>query len=176
MLQARSVLTQAIALAPRESGARALMIAQILGEQGRLDEARDLAAEGVSAGADPYEMDLAVAEAARLSDDPVTEVRALQDAIARRGHDVRAHYRLGLAYYRAARYPRAILALESATRVSHEHAPAWFYLGVSAEREYDFRLAEKAFARAVDLAPENPMYRTHRNRFVDRLQSGLALK
>jgi tetratricopeptide (TPR) repeat protein len=116
-------------------------------------------------------MDLAMAEAARLAGDPPLEIENLQRASAIRPRDVRAHYRLGLAYYRLRDYDRAAPALQTATRVSRDYAPAWYYLALAAERDYNFTLAAQAFAEATRLDPKNANFRKQQQRFTARFEN-----
>ena len=169
---AESRLRRAIAAAPSEGGARGLLIASILGPRGDLEMAEVQAKEAVSAGADAYEMDLALAEAGRAAGQPEFEISVLKRGTGRRPADLRGHYRLGRAYFRLGDYARAASAFEAASRVSPEYAPAWYYLAVAAERGYRFELAGRAFERAVAEAPSNAKYREQQKRFTARLENG----
>ena len=164
-------LRQSIVLAPAESGARGILMARVFGPRGDLQSARAARKEALAAGADPYEIDLALAEAARFAKDSAFEIDTLRKAAALRPDDVRGHYRLGLAHFRLQEYPRASQAFQAATRASSGYAPAWYYLGLTAERNYDFALAAKAFAEATRLDPQNSAFRKHQQRFTTRFEN-----
>lgn len=165
-------LRRAIAAAPGDTAARSLLIAGVLGPRENLEQAQAEAAEGVAAGADAYELDLALAEAGRSAGHPEFEISVLKRGVDRRPGDVRGHYRLGLAHFRQENYAAAVSALGAATRVSPDHAPAWYYLAIAAERGYQFELAGQAFDRAVSEAPFNASYREQQKRFAARLEEG----
>lgn len=168
---AEALLRESITLAPGDAHARSILISRVLGERGDLEAARREREAGFEAGADPYEMDLAFAEAARRSGDPAIEIENLKRATANRPRDVRGHYRLGLAHYRLGAYDLSSLALQRATRAAPDYAPAWYYLARAAERNYDFALATKAYAEARKLDPTNANFRQEQERFSQRLET-----
>ncbi|MEO2166934.1 MAG: tetratricopeptide repeat protein, partial [bacterium] len=169
---AEAYFRRAIDLAPADASARGLLIARVHGVRGELDYAAQQSEEGIRAGADAYEMDLALAEAGRQAGDTDLEIATLKRGIARQPADVRAHYRLGLAWFRRGDYNLAVPALEAASRVSPDYAPAWYYLAIAAERGYNFDLAGRAFERATAAAPANTHFRKQQQRFAARLENG----
>lgn len=169
--QAEALLRQSIELDPSAWGSRAILVAQILGRRADLKEAQRQVEAGIAAGADPYELELALAEAGRIAGNTAFERASLKTASRRRPSDVRGHYRLGLSWYREGRWDAAAQSFAAATRVSGDYAPAWFYLGLASEQAYRFEDAKQAFTKAAAYAPSNPRYREHRDRFTARLDA-----
>lgn len=170
--EAEAVLRRAIDVAPKETGPRTVLIGQVLGRRGDIGAARREVEAGQDAGADSYELRLALGDAARFAEEFELERAVLLEATRRRPGDVRAHYRLGMSWYRDKHWAKAAQSLEDATRAEGDYAPAWFYLALASERAYEFHAAARAFARAVDAAPENVHYREQRERFAARLEAG----
>lgn len=170
--EAEETLRRSIALAPGAESPRVVLIRNVFGPRRDLDAARAAAEDAIAAGADRYEIRLALAEAARLAEAPMVERALLTQAVEERPGDPRGHYQLGLAEYRQQRYERSMLALESATRLSPDHAGAWFYLGLAAERAYRFDVAGGAFETATRLDPVHAGYRRNQIRFQRRLANG----
>ncbi len=170
--EAEVLLRRSIEVDPAAFGPRSVLIAQVLGRRADIHTARREVVEGTAAGADAYELELAFGEAAFRAEDVDLERSVLESAVRRRPGDERAHYRLGLSWYREKQWTRAARSLEVATRLGGGTAPAWFYLALALERGGEFHAAARAFARAVAAAPENLHYREQRERFVARLEAG----
>lgn len=168
---AERALRRAIALDPADPRPVAALLTRVLGPAGSLDEAAALGRRAVAAGADPYEIELALAEAARRAGDTAAERRALARATARRPGDARAYLALGLSHVRASEWAPASAAFERAVEADPGRASAWYQLGVCEERLYHFDRARRAFEASVREAPDDEDYRRNLERFVARIQA-----
>jgi tetratricopeptide (TPR) repeat protein len=132
----------------------------VLGPQRQLKTAKNLVMQGVQAGADAPALYDALAGAADAAGDSELTESALRSSIEA-GPTLNRLLRLGGFYVSQTKYARAALTYRRATEIDPQSAEAYFYLGVAEERDYSFSDAERDFAHAVRLAPDNVNYRTH---------------
>jgi len=131
----------------------------VLGPQRQLKTAKNVVMQGVQAGADAPMLYDALAGAADADGDSELTESALRSSIEA-GPTLNRLLRLGGFYVSQTKYARAALTYRRATEIDPQSAEAFFYLGVAEERDYAFTDAERDFARAVRLAPENVSYRS----------------
>ena len=165
---AEVLLRESIALAPEEAAARSILIAHVMGRRGDLDGASLAYEEGLAADVDPYEMDLAFAEAARAGGNVDREILLLDLAVSRNRFDLRAGYRRGLVSLRRGNYPLAAKHFERAIQISPGFAPAWYYLGRANDLAYNFDAARDAYQNAVRLDPDRAAYASRLRQFIER--------
>jgi TolB-like protein len=87
--------------------------------------------------------------ALRLSDVTPETIPSLESAQAQRPGDATAMTRLGVAYFRAERYPDARGLLDSVSARDPQNGIAAIYLGMTAEAEGDFVAARNAYQRYI---------------------------
>jgi tetratricopeptide (TPR) repeat protein len=155
---AEGALRRAIATAPDDPKPYAELMRTVLGPQMNLRAAWQLVDEGVANGVDPYALNLALARLARSLNDHETAESAYLKALKYQP-SFQATLELGQLYIDETRFPRAVLTLDQATDLNPQSAPAFFSLGQAEEGNYDYSAAEKAYARATQLEPENRFYR-----------------
>jgi O-antigen ligase/tetratricopeptide (TPR) repeat protein len=155
---AEGALRRAIAIAPDDPKPYAELMRAVLGPQMNLRAAWRLVDEGVANGVDPYQLNLALARLARSLNDHETAESAYLKALKYQP-SFEATLELGQLYIDETRFPRAVLTLDQATDLNPQSAPAFFSLGQAEEGNYDYSAAEKAYARATQLDPENRFYR-----------------
>ncbi|MBV8451489.1 MAG: O-antigen ligase family protein [Deltaproteobacteria bacterium] len=76
---------------------------------------------------------------------------------------------LGTIYLAESRYVDAAALLRQLCALQPDAADAFFSLGAAEERNYQYFAAEKAFQRAIALAPNNQDYMEHYNQFESNL-------
>jgi tetratricopeptide (TPR) repeat protein len=167
--QAETLLRQAAAAVPQEAAPYHYLATWILAPQGNFAAAKLVIAEGIKKGADPFSLSLSLAEAAQQTGDPEEARIALLRAVALRPSSFDAHFRLGLLYLREGKADRAVLALRKAADLNPQSAEAFYQLGIAEERRYQFFAAEKAYGRAMALAPDNVGLREHYEAFLRKM-------
>src|SRR5262249_50695188 len=90
---------------------------------------------------------------------------AVQKALALRQFSFEANFHLGLLYLQEKNFDRAALWLRKAISLRPGDASAFYYLGVAEEGRYRFFDAQRAYAQAVELAPDNMNFRAHYQTF-----------
>ncbi len=154
---AEGSLRRAIATTPDDPKPYAELMRTVLGPQMNLRAAWQLVDEGIANGVDPYALNLALAQLARSLNDHETAESAYLKAL-KYHPSFQATLELGQLYIEETRFPRAVLTLDQATDLNPQSAPAFFSLGQAEEGNYDYSAAEKAYARATQLDPENRFY------------------
>lgn len=163
--RAEALFRQAAQLAPQDPRAYQYLAVQVFAPQGDVASAKTVVAEGIHNGADRLTLFLSLAEAAQKAGDRKEAKEALQKALALRQSSFEANYRLGLLYLREKDFNRATLLLRKAAHLRPDSASAFFNLGLAEEGRYQFFDAQKAYARAVELAPNNMSFRVRYQTF-----------
>jgi tetratricopeptide (TPR) repeat protein len=153
--KAEELLRQIIAVTPTDSQPYQYLATHVFAPQRKIDLARAAIAEGIRQGADPYALSFALAEAAQIAGAKEEVQAALLQALAFRPSSFDVHLRLGLFYVQEQNFDRAALSFRKALDLDPRSSAAFYYLGVAEEGRYQFFAAEKAYARAVELAPGN---------------------
>ncbi|HZP45735.1 MAG TPA: O-antigen ligase family protein [Candidatus Binataceae bacterium] len=148
---AQRALQRAIALAPADSRPYVELARAVDGPAGRLNELRATLAQGQRAGADPYALDLALADGAAVAGDRAIEESALREALTYRPSFALA-MRLGDLYMAEGNFARAAAVFDDAAALENR-AEAYLALGAAEEAQFDYVAAERAYARARALAP-----------------------
>jgi Tfp pilus assembly protein PilF len=75
-------------------------------------------------------------------------------------------------YLQERNFDRAALSLRKAADVDPSSATAFYYLGLAEEARYQFFAAEKAYARAITLAPDDADLQRHYEAFLRKVAEG----
>ena len=129
--------------------------------------------EAAKAGNDPYDLDLALADAAEEAHDADAQENALKDAAAERPQGIEVLLALGEFYLKQSNYDRAVLILQQATD-TEPSARAWFDLGRAQEGAFNYYEAEKAYAQAVTFDPNNRSISNYYAEFKHRMAKAEA--
>jgi len=100
----------------------------------------------------------------RVSDITPQSIPALEQARASRPGDVVTLGRLGVAYFKAERFPDARQALDSAVARDPRNSVAAIYLGMATEALGDFPAARRAYESTIATARSGGMRETARRR------------
>ncbi len=140
----------------------------VCGPEADMALARATVESGIANGVDPGELYSSLAAAAERAGD-----RALaRDAMAklvRYAPTFHNTMRLGLWYLQAGQPERATETLERAVRLNPHSPEAYYFLALARERNYDYPAADRAYARAVKLAPQNLQFRRDYDAFRKRI-------
>jgi O-antigen ligase/tetratricopeptide (TPR) repeat protein len=153
--KAETLLRQAATISPQDPRPYQYLAVQVFAPRGDVASAKAVIAEGIKNRADTLSLFLSLAEAAQKAGDRKEAKTALQKALALRRFSFEAHFRLGLVYLQEKNFDRAALWLHKATTLRSDDASAFYYLGVAEEKRYQFFEAQRAYARAVELDPDN---------------------
>ena len=152
------MLREASKIDPTDPGPYIELVKSIFRRAGDVSAAKTVVDEGIRRGADPYPLEVALAEAAEKAGDHEAAEQALEQAL---------HYaptfdvtmRLANLYLSQSRFERAVLTLQRATEMNPGSAEAFYELGHAQEGSYDYFAAGKAYAHATELAPGSDSYR-----------------
>ncbi len=111
------------------------------------------AAENAASASDGEQLIIA-ALVAGSENDQAAQLAALTDLVAAYPQDERAHMQLGIYYFGLQDYAAAVEHLDHAAAISPEFAGAQNMLGYSHRGLEDFESARAAFARYVELLPD----------------------
>lgn len=129
--------------------------------------------DGIRSGADPFELNVALAHAAEDRDDQSTAAAALERALQYRSSYSQI-MELGALYMAQRRYDRAALTYRQAVELQPDSAPTFQALGQAEEAAYDYTGAAKDYQRAAELAPGNREYRQNYLEFQRRTAKSAA--
>ena len=106
-------------------------------------------------GDDPYPLYIELAGSARQAGDREQELAALLAALELRPRSPDILSRLANVYIEQRNFDRAALYLNRIASINPNSADVYYQLAVAEEGRYRFADADKAYARAVELAPNN---------------------
>jgi O-antigen ligase/tetratricopeptide (TPR) repeat protein len=146
------------------------LVRRVYGPDRDMQSAKAAMEEAAKAGTgnDPYDLDLALAQAAQAAQDPEAQESALKEAQAERPEGSEVLLALGEFYLNQSRYDHAALILQRAADVEPS-ALVWFNLGRAQEGAYDYSDAEKAYAQAAALDPKNRNFTSYYVGFKRRM-------
>jgi O-antigen ligase/Tfp pilus assembly protein PilF len=147
------VLRQAAALCPDDPRSYRA-VAAYYGAHGDLVRARAAVRSGIAAGADPVELNIALAGAAFKAGDRGLALTSLDRAMDAGPVGFDANLQIGVMYLDCESFTRAILPLKAAVAADPEAADGYYYLAGAEQNSYDFAAAAAAFKKAMDIAPE----------------------
>jgi tetratricopeptide (TPR) repeat protein len=106
-------------------------------------------------GQDPFPLYLLLADAARIAGDRDEEKIALLAAVDLRPRSSDTLLRLANTYMQENNFDRAASYYRTIANINPNSADAFYQLAVAEEGRYGFAAAEQAYARALELAPDN---------------------
>ncbi len=165
--KAEATLNEAMQVDPTDARPYAVMVRSVYGPTHRLEQARSVVATGIKNGADPYALNVGLADGAEAGGDQAASAAALEDALRYRA-SFDTIIRLGTIYLETKRFARATTTFGRATELRPSSAEAWFDLGQSYEADYDYASAGKAYHQAQLLAPQNHNYQSVYTSFEER--------
>jgi O-antigen ligase/tetratricopeptide (TPR) repeat protein len=154
MLSAEVFLRAAMEQVPGDPAPYVALAKSVYGPDRDMQSAKAALDEAAKAGNDPYDLDLALAEAAEQAHDADAQENALKDAVAERPQGSEVLLALGEFYLKQSNYDRAALVLQQAAD-GEPSARAWFDVGQAQEGAFNYYEAEKAYAQAVTLDPND---------------------
>ncbi|HJU12515.1 MAG TPA: O-antigen ligase family protein, partial [Candidatus Binataceae bacterium] len=162
------VLSKAFRLAPLDSRSYAELAESIYAPQGRVSAATRIINQGISAGADPYALEMALAKAAEMTGNHVLAEDSLQRAV---DYDptFEALLELGRVCLAEGRLSHAIATLQRASELNPQSTEALSWLGNAYEASFDYYHAEWAFGQATLLAPADSSLREKYQEFRRRI-------
>jgi O-antigen ligase/tetratricopeptide (TPR) repeat protein len=156
--KAEQTLRTAIALAPHDQGPYQQLVSHLLETARDRGAAEAVVAGGIARGVDPFALWLSFSDAARSAGYAAESKEALARALGARPESYEAHVRLGHLYLQERNFDRAALVWRKATALDPSAASAFFHLGVAERGRYRFFEAERAFAHALALQPDDPTF------------------
>jgi O-antigen ligase/Flp pilus assembly protein TadD len=165
---AEAFFRAAMEQAPGDPAPYVALLETVYGPNRDMNSAKTAINEGINAGSDPYELDLAMARAADQAGDADAQERALKDAAAERPEGGEALLGLGEFYLKQGRFDHAALTLQQAAN-NEPSARVWFELGRAEEGGFHYYEAEKAYAQAVAADPKDRSMRAYYIDFKRRL-------
>jgi tetratricopeptide (TPR) repeat protein len=160
--------------APDDSSIYADMAVHVYGPRHDMDGARQVVEQGIENGADSFDLNVALADAAQVAGDRHSAEDAMEEALKIEPSSVRLLLQLGDLYAADNRPDRALLALNRALEIEPDSASTYFQIGSLDEDHYQYYDAERAYRRATDLEPDNPKYRDHLAEFERKLKAAAA--
>ena len=155
MLTAEGFFRVAMEQAPDDSAPYLALVKSVYGPDRDMQSARAAIDQAAKIGnSDPYDLDLALAQAADEAHDADTQEDALKGAAAERPEGSEVLLALGEFYLNQSHYDRAAITLQQAADADPS-ARSFFELGRAQEGAYNYYEAEKAYAQAVAFDPRN---------------------
>ena len=154
--KAGEFLQRAIDTDPGDARNYTDLIAKVLVPHEEYDQARRVIDQGIENDADACRLALSMAPGAAQRGRRDIAEQALSHALETDPASYDCTVELSRLYNGEGRYARAMLMMETATRLRPDSAQAYLELAAAAERNYDYSAAEKAYDRAASLAPQNP--------------------
>ncbi len=168
MKKAQQQLRAAIEIDPIEAGPYRHLMVEVLGPERDVQGARAVAQEAIAADADPVAIEQALAEAARVAgDNDAAETALIQES--RDAPTFSSMMDLGGFYIDTRKYDRAALAYQRAIEIDPTSARAYFSLAQAEEGSFDFAAANRDYARAIELAPNEEGMREAYRDFQQRV-------
>ena len=112
---------------------------------------------------------MTLADGARAAGDRETETAAVAAALERQPRSPEILSRLAGLYLEKQNYSRASLYLNRIASINANSAHVYYQIAQAEEGQYRFAAADQAYARAVQLAPQNDNYRQRYEAFRERV-------
>ena len=142
-------------LMPKDPKGYHFLATSIYAPKKDLGGAHAVISEGIKNGADPFSLYITLADAAGKAGDREEEKSALLKALKIAPSSFEVTFRLGVLYLQENNFGRAAFYFNKATDLNSRSADAFYHLAMAEEGRYNFFSAEKAYAHAIKLAPEN---------------------
>ena len=167
---ARKQLRAAVELEPDNRVAYEIEIREVFAPVGDVEGMKRAVKEATANGVDGYEMWSAVASTAAQMGNNQLAQDAIVQALAYRPGSIKDLIQLGNLYLVNGENDRAVRTLQKAVEMRANSADAYFNLARAEEAAYEYGDAEKAYSRAVDLAPQQASYKASYESFKQRMQ------
>jgi len=154
MKEAQAKLHAAIAIDPTDARPYRVLMVDVLGPAHDMKDTREVMQEALANGAEPIVVEQAMADAASAAGDFTTAETALLE-VTREAPTFDAVMRLGDFYDEIGKYDRATIQYQHAIDLEPNSAQAYFDLGQAEESAFDFAGANRDYARALILAPND---------------------
>lgn len=148
----------AIATAPGDPRAYTDLITLVFVTRHDTKAASSLVAQGVQNGADPAGLYDALAQAEKAAGNWQAAAAAWQQALAYDPTYWQAPYSVGLMYLQRQDFEPAINALRQAAQIQSGNSEIYYYLAVAEDQAYKYFDADRDYARAAALAPDNSQF------------------
>ena len=125
------------------------------GSKAALSSAKAEIEQASRKGQDPFPLYLLLADGARIAGDRDEEKIALLAAVDLRPRSSDTLLRLANTYMQENNFDRAASYYRTIANINPNSADVFYQLAVAEEGRYGFAAAEQAYARALELAPEN---------------------
>ncbi|MDO8431604.1 MAG: O-antigen ligase family protein [Candidatus Binatus sp.] len=153
--KAGELFERAIEADPDDAQNYAALIAGVLVPHEEYERARSVIEQGIANQVDACRLELSVAIGAQQRGRRDIAEQALNRALEIDAESYDCTIELGRLYDRDQRYARAMIMMDTATRLKPDSAEAYLELAAVAEKNYDYSAAGKAYERAAALAPQN---------------------
>jgi tetratricopeptide (TPR) repeat protein len=150
---AATLFRKAIQVAPSDPRPYEDLLTRIYGPAKDLGAAQSVTDEGVRNGADPVRLYVAFSTAAQIASNRALAESALLKALSYQPSFAMV-VRVGNFYLQNGNFDRAVSMFRRATEIDPAAADAFYLLGVAEERDYQYSAADKAYAQAAVLAPQ----------------------
>jgi len=163
--KAEAALKQAAELNPTDPHAYEDLVKLVYAPRRDMKSAKATIDRAVASGVDPFDLDMALADAAQNAGDPDTLESALQAAVEARPSEFESSRRLAELYLSEKKFDEAASWMRKATAARPDNPWAFYELGLAEESSYNYFGAEKDLAHAVELSPDNKDFRQHLDEF-----------
>jgi O-antigen ligase/tetratricopeptide (TPR) repeat protein len=163
--RAQSLLEQAIALEPDEARAYYTLAMDVYVPRKDIAGIKHMVAQAIDNGVDSYEMQKLQADAAQTMGDLPAAIEAYKNIAAERPDSFEVLMRLGGLYDQNRDFNQAVIMMNKAVELRPDSALAYYSLAVADEQAYNYAAADKAYARAAQLAPDNEVYKARADDF-----------
>jgi O-antigen ligase/predicted negative regulator of RcsB-dependent stress response len=153
--RAETLLRRVIGDDPENTNAYVSLINDVLGPQGKFDSANALIAEVRTKSIDPYPLYLALASSYETEGNLAGAESVLSIGLASRPYDLDANLNLARCLIEEKKFNAAQKLLQKTTQLDSSSAKAFEYLAVAEEADYQYASAERHYARAFRLAPQD---------------------
>jgi tetratricopeptide (TPR) repeat protein len=153
MKTAETLLRQASQSAPGNADAYAELVMGIYGPEKNLSAAMSTTTDGIRNGVEPVRLYIALSAAAQMIGNEAIAEKSLLEAL-RYDPSFQTVMQVGQFYLQNGQLDRAAAMLQNAAEIRPSSAEAFYLLGLAQERNYQYSDADRAYAHAALLAPQ----------------------
>lgn len=124
----------------------------------------------------PFEMYLQLADGAARVGDREHELNAMLAAAELQPTDSEALSRIANIYTAQKNHDRAVIYLEKLAQIDYNSSTVYFRLAQAEEARYRYAAAGRAYARAIELDPDNKNYKSAYASFKSKIEESSAAK
>ncbi len=163
--RAQALLEQAISVESDQPGAYYALAMNVYAPQKDMAGIKHTVAQAIDNGVDSYEMESLLASAAQTMGDLPSAIDAIKKIAAERPDSFDLTMRLGGLYGENRDFNQAVIMMTRAIQLRPDSALAYYSLAGADEQAYNYADADKAYARAAQLAPDNEAYKATADNF-----------